>query len=228
MTCTTPIRLEMLSPHHYQSLAIPGGAATLSTHMADRAVMYGLTGALGGMTPGVALPSKDYRRDLAEMSWMASAFEAEIPRLMRPLGRRLTLEHEGGAQGWMQTATGTGNLKTWFFIQEVPPGTVYHGAVFGADPFELASRAQGEEVSEIIFRTGRHRGGIVRATRGEACKVRLNMHTGFIAGADVNADPRIRVEIPALWDIQLSQKLALDEAESVVKDWMRALVPEAA
>jgi hypothetical protein len=224
----TPIRLEMLTPHHYQSLAIPGGVASLSTYMADRSVVYGLTSALGGMSRSPALPEKDYRRDMSRMDWVASAFEAEVPRLMRPLGRRMTLDHEGGYQKSVLEATGTGNLKTWFFIQEIPPQTVYHGAVFGSDPFSMASQIADKDVTEIIFRVGRHRGGVVRATRGEEKQVRMNLHTGFTAGADVNADPRIRVDIPALWDIQLSQELALDTAADVAADWMKQLQAEAA
>lgn len=228
MLRATPIRLEMLTPHHYQSLAIPGGVATLSTFMADRSVAYGLTAALGGLSRSVALPEKNYRRDMSGMGWIASAFEAEMPKLMRPLGRRMTLDHEGGYQKSVQDATGTGNLKTWFFIQEVPQGIIYNGAVFGDDPFEVASQAQGEPVAEIVFRIGRHRAGIVRATRGEAKQVRMNLHTGFVAQVDVNADPRVRAEIPALWDIQLSQKLDLDVASEVAGDWMQALTRGAA
>ncbi len=216
---TTPVRLETLTPHHYQSLAIPSGVASLSTHMADRSVAYGLASAFGALSESVALPSKDYRRDFSRMTWLASVFEAENPNLMRPQGRRLNLDQEGGYQKSIQDATGTGNLKTWFFIQEVPIDTVYHGAVFGPDPFRLASKVEGVDIEHIVFRVGRHRGGIVRMVRSEWADVRLNLHTGFVCGADVTRDERLRVEIPALWDLQVSSPLPLANARKIIGDW---------
>jgi len=220
MHTATPMRLETLTPYHHLSLAIPGGAASLSAYVADRSVAYGLAGALGGLSASVALPDKDYARDLGHLPWISAVFEAKEPRLMRPQGRRLTLEHEGGAQKWMQDATGTGNLKTWYFIQEVPPGVVYHGAVFGADPFALAEQAADQSVDSIVFRIGRHRGGLVRATRGGATDVRLNLHTGFTAGCDVNADTRLRVELSTLWDLAMSQNIPIDEAAEIAGAWL--------
>ena len=218
----TPVRLETLTAHHYQSLAIPSGVASLSTHMADRSVAYGLAGAFGGLSPSAALPRKDYRRDFAAMTWLASVFEAEKPRLMRPQGRRLNLDQEGGYQKSIQDATGTGNLKSWFFIQEIPPNAVYHGAVFGPDPFDMASEVEGTDVRHIVFRIGRHRGGLVRMVRSEAADVRLNLHTGFVCGADVAQDARLCVEIPALWDLQVSAPLPFATAGEVVTEWRDA------
>ena len=218
----TPVRLETLTPHHYQSLAIPSGVASLSAQMADRSVAYGLAGAFGGLSANVALPTKDYRRDFAAMTWLASVFEAERPRLMRPQGRRLNLDQEGGYQKSIQDATGTGNLKSWFFIQEIPPNAVYHGAVFGPDPFEMASEVEGTDVHHIVFRIGRHRSGLVRMARmvrGTSAEVRLNLHTGFICGADVAHDERLRVDIPALWDLQVSTPLPLTTAGEIVAEW---------
>ncbi|MCY4227405.1 MAG: hypothetical protein OXF20_06900 [Gammaproteobacteria bacterium] len=215
----TPVRLKMLSPHHYQSLAIPSGVSSLSTHLADRSVVYGLSGAFGSLNPSVALPWKDYRRDFSSALWFASVFETITPRLMRPQGRRLNLDQEGGFQKSIQTAIGTGNLKSWFFIQEIPPYVDYHGAVFGPDPFKMASEIEQKEVLHIIFRMGRHRGGIVRMQRSEVTDVRLNLHTGFICGADFDNDRRLKVEIPALWDLQISKALPLSVASEIVKEW---------
>lgn len=218
----TPVRLETLTPHHYQSLAIPSGVASLSTHMADRSVAFGLAAAFGGISSSVALPGKDYRRDFAAMTWLASVFEAEQPRLMRPQGRRLNLDQEGGYRKSIQDATGTGNLKSWFFIQEIPPNAVYRGAVFGPDPFEMASEVEGEDVRRIVFRVGRHRGGLVRMDRAEVTEVRLNLHTGFVCRADVAKDKRLQVEIPALWDLQISAPLPVATAQRVVTEWHNA------
>ena len=218
----TPVRLETLTAHHYQSLAIPSGVASLSTHMADRSVAYGLASAFGGLSRSVALPQKDYRRDFAAMTWLASVFEAKEPKLMRPQGRRLNLDQEGGYQKSIQDATGTGNLKSWFFIQEIPPNTTYYGAVFGLDPFVLASEVEGTDVRCIVFRVGRHRGGLVSMVRSDAADVRLNLHTGFACGADVMQDDRLRVEIPALWDMQVSTPLPLAMAGKVATEWKAA------
>ncbi len=223
----TPVRLETLTPHHYQSLAIPSGVASISTYMADRSVAYGLAGAFGGLASSVALPRKDYRRDFALMTWFASVFEAEEPKLMRPLGRRLNLDQEGGYQKSIQDATGTGNLKSWFFIQEIPPKAVYHGAVFGPDPFEMASEAEGANVRHIVFRIGRHRGGLVRMVRDEARDVRLNLHTGYVCGNDVTQNERLRVEVQALWDLQFSNPLPLAEAVAIIREWKAAAQADA-
>ena len=223
----TPVRLETLTPHHYQSLAIPSGVASLSAQMADRSVAYGLTGAFGGFLASVALPAKDYRRDFAAMTWFASVFEADKPKLMRPQGRRLNLDQEGGYQKSVQDATGTGNLKSWFFIQEIPPNAIYSGAVFGPDPFKVASEVEGADVQHIVFRVGRHRGGLVRMVRCELAEVRLNLHTGFVCGADVEKDARLRVEIPALWDLQVSAPVPLATAGKIIAEWKTAALADA-
>ena len=218
----TPVRLETLTPHHYQSLAIPSGVASLSTCMADRTVAFGLAGAFGGLSASVALPRKDYRRDFAAMTWFASVFDAKRPKLMRPQGRRLNLDQEGGYRKSIQDATGTGNLKSWFFIQEIPADAVYNGAVFGPDPFEIASEVEGADVCQIVFRIGRHRGGLVRMVRSAPTDVRLNLHTGSVCGVNLEQDERLRVEVPVLWDLQVSSPLPLATAGEIVAEWKAA------
>ncbi len=216
----TAIRAVTLTPFHYHSLAVPSGTATLSTFLADRSMSYALAGAMGGLRPSVCLPvNKDYLRDLAAMTWLCSAFEAENPRLLPPLGKRLNLDTEGGYQKRVMDATGTGNLKTWFYIQEVPQDVVYYGAVFGPDPFAMASEAEGREVDEIIIRTGRHLGGLVSLRRAEeAPQVRLNVHTAHLFGANT-ADENLKVEVFALYDIQLTKRLELPVAAEIVAGW---------
>ncbi len=218
----TPAVLETLSAFHYQSLAIPSGVASIATHLADRPIAYGLAAAFGCLHAGVALPRKDYGRDFASMTWAASVFETDTPRLMRPRGRRLTLDHEGGYSKSIQDATGTGNLKSWFYIQEIPPGIFYRGAVFGPDPFSIASEIEGRPISEIIFRVGRHRGGVVKLTRGTEAPVRLNLHSGHVCGLDMTQDLDLRVEVPALWDMQISQLIDLNLASTIITSWMKA------
>ncbi len=153
------------------------------------------------------------------MTWLCSAFEAENPRLLPPLGKRLNLDTEGGFQKRIMDATGTGNLKTWFYIQEVPQDVIYHGAIFGPDPFQMASEIEGREIDEIIVRTGRHLGGLVSLRRAEdTTSVRLNVHTAHLFGADT-AEPDLKVDIFALYDIQLTKPLPLARAAELVAGW---------
>jgi hypothetical protein len=217
----TGVKAVTLTPFHYHSLAVPSGTATLSTFLADRSMSYALAGAMGGLRPSVCLPEKGYLRDMRSMTWLCSAFEAENPRLLPPLGKRLNLDTEGGYQKRVMDATGTGNLKTWFYIQEVPQDVVYQGAIFGPDPFEMASRIEGRAVDEIIIRTGRHLGGILSLRRSDQVdQVRLNAHTAHLFGADVATDDRLKVDVFALYDIQLTRRLPLAEAAEIVSGWM--------
>lgn len=217
----TSIKATTLSPFHYHSLAVPGGTATLATFMADRSVAFGLAGAMGALAASTALPHKDYRRDLDRLPWLASMFEARNPRLMKPLGRRLTLDAEGGAPKRIADATGSGNLKDWFFIQEVPPGVVYEGAVFGPDPFAMASETEGRPVETIVMRTGRHLGGLVRLEKwaDSEAPVRLNAHTAWLFGHDVEGDDRLALDVYALHDIQVTIPIAPGEAARIVGTW---------
>ena len=218
----TRIRATTLTPFHYHSLAVPSGTATLASYLADRAMSYALASAMGALAASPALPKKNYLRDLRAFPWLASIFEARAPRLMRPLGKRLNLDAEGGYQKRIHDATGTGNLKTWFFIQEVPPGTVYHGAIFGPDPFLLAGGIENRDVGRIVVRIGRHLGGILALDRCESDdndKVRLNAWTADLAGYDVDNDPLMSVDVYALHDIQITAPMPLSAAAERVGAW---------
>ena len=217
----TPVRATTLTPFHYHSLAVPSGTATLAPYLADRAISYALASAMGALAASPALPRKDYRRDLLALPWIASVFEAREPKLMGPLGKRLNLDEEGGWQKWLQDATGTGNLKTWFSVQEVPPETVYDGAIFGPDPFDLASDAEDRDVDCLVLRTGRHRGGLLALERTSTRDgyVRLNAWTADLAGYDVDGDPRMKVAVYALHDIQVTIPVRLDHAVEIVGTW---------
>ena len=188
---------------------------------------YALAGALGALAPSAALPlcsaegvEKNYLRDLSALPWLCSVFEARHPRLLPAIGKRLNLDTEGGYQKRVMDATGTGNLKTWFFIQEVPQGVIYDGAIFGPDPFAMASRADNREVDEIIIRTGRHLGGLVSLRRQpELETVRLNAHTAYLFGQDPANDPEMAVDVFALYDIQLTVPIKLEKATAIVGRW---------
>lgn len=215
----TAVRAVTLTPFHYHSLAVPSGTATLAAYLADRSMSYALAGALGSLRPSVCLPEKGYLRDMRAMTWLCSAFEAENPRLLPPMGKKLNLDTEGGFQKRIMDATETGNLKTWFYVQEVPQDVIYHGAIFGPDPFEMISEIEGREVDEIIVRTGRHLGGLVSLRRSEEARdVRLNVHTAHLFGADTQ-DDRLKVDVFALYDIQLTRRMKLADAAEIVSGW---------
>ena len=215
------VKAVTLTPFHYHSLAVPDGTATLSTFLADRSMSYALQGAMGGLRSSVGLNTKkDYASDLRRMQWLCSAFETRTPRLLPPMGKRLNIDAEGGLQKKVMDATSTGNLKTWFYIQEVPQDVTYHGAIFGPDPFEMASEIEGRKVSEIIIRTGRHLGGIVSLTRDDTVeKVRLNAHTAHILGCDPNANEDLAVDVFALYDMQFTKPMPIKTAAGIVSGW---------
>ena len=217
----TAVRATTLTPLHYHSLAVPSGSATIAGFLADRSMSYAMAGAMGALAASAALPlKKDYHRDLSTLPWMASVFSARNPRLLPRIGKRLNLDTEGGYTKKIMDATGTGNLKTWFFIQEVAPGTVYDGAIFGPDPFAMAAEVERRPVDSIVVRTGRHLGGLVRLERSdEAHPVRLNAHTAHLFGADPASDPEMEVETFALYDMQFTAPKPLEDAARIVGSW---------
>jgi len=209
------VKATVLAPFHYHSLAVQGGTATQPRFLTDRQISFALGAALGCLSSSPALPRKDYRTHLAALPFMASVFETRSPSLLPPLARRLNLDDEAGLTKAVLDATSTGNLKTYFFIQEVPPGVIYEGAVFGVDPFALAGQAEGRACREIIVRTGRHLGGLLRLERAEPDETRLNVHTAALFGAEVG----LKVEIFAMHDLQLSPPTSLTDAARMVASW---------
>jgi hypothetical protein len=220
MARATPVEVRTLSPFHYHSFVVPSGTATMTGFLADRSTAYALAGALGALAAAPALPEKDYARDLRALPCLFSMLESESNQLLPPSGRRLNLDQEGGYGEKIQAATGTGNLKSWYFVQEVPPGTVYRGVVFGPDPFELASEATGAPVDDIVMRTGRHLGGLLRMTRGVVTpeEIRLNAHTAMVFGDDLE-DADLRIEVFVLYDVQVTRPIAVDRAAAIVDRW---------
>lgn len=211
------VRARVLAPFYYHSLAVPGGTATQAAFLTDRQVSFACAAALGCLSASPALPRRDYRSHLGALPFIASLFETDEPRLLPPVRKRLTLEDEGGYDAKLQGNVGTGNLKTFFAIQEVPPGIVYRGAVFGRDPFALASEAEGRKVERIVVRTGRHRGGLVELVPDEVGAVRLNAHTAGIFGGDADG-----MEVYVMHDLQATRTLSLPEAAASVGGWQHA------
>lgn len=202
------VRAEALTPFAYHSLAVQSGTATLPELIGDRALAFALASTLGHLPGHVALPKKDYRRDLSAMPWRTSVLMADQPRLLPPLVRRLNLDDEGGYQEKIREVTYKGNLKQFFLIQEVPPGVVFTGAIFGFNPFAAANQ------DELVIRIGLHRNGMVRLSRDtKVATVRLNAATASLFGRELTVDRFL------LYGLQLAPPMALRDAADEVAQW---------
>lgn len=203
----TGIQAETVTPFAYHSLMVQSGTATLPELVSDNALMFGLAATLGMMRNSVCLPDKGYQRDLAAMPWRASVLTTDNPRLLPPVARRLNLEEEGGMKQKLYAVTSKGNLKTYFFTQEVPPGQVFNGALFGFDPFEYSGQ------DELVIRIGLHRNGMLRLRRSEAGQVRLNAATAALFGRE------LPVERYLLYGLQLTEAMPAKQALQEVQQW---------
>lgn len=104
--------------------------------------------------------------------------------------------------------TAKGNLKQFWTTQEVPPYTVYRGALFGIDPF----RETGQD--SLLIRIGLHRNGMVRLTRDhEVAEVCLNAATAALF------DRQLPVARCLLYQLQLTSPLPLAVAAAEVGQW---------
>lgn len=210
----TRIRAETLTPFAYHSLMVQSGSATLPELVSDYALMFGLAATLGMMRKSVCLPTKDYRRDLEAMPWRATVLMNEYPRLLPPVARRLNLDEEGGMKQRLYAVTSKGNLKTYFFTQEVPPGAIYSGALFGFDPFDYSGQ------DELVIRVGLHRNGMLRLRKAKPDdgllpieQVHLNAATAALFGRELS------VERYLLYGLQLTEALPLKQALQEVQQW---------
>lgn len=208
----TPIQAETLTPFAYHSLMVHGGSSTLPELISDNALMFALASSLGMMNASPCLPDKNYRRDLDAMPWRASVLSTDTPKLLPPLVRRLNLGEEGGFKQKLYAVTSKGNLKDFFTTQEVPPGVLFHGALFGFDPFKHTG------LDEIVIRIGLHRNGMVRLTRANQAAekveaVRLNAATAHLF------DRELAVDRYLLHGIQLTPAMALKDALAEVQQW---------
>lgn len=199
---------ETLTPFAYHSLMVQSGTATLPELIGDRAIAFGLAATLGMMSARVALPERDYRRDLAAMPYRTSVFVTDEPKLLPPLIRRLNLDAEAGLQEKVANVARKGNLKDFFLIQEVPSGQIYRGAIFGLDPFAVSGQ------SELVIRIGLHRSGMVRLrpdTRIDT--VCLNAATAALFGRE------LAVSRYCLYSLQLTLPMGLEDAADEVRQW---------
>ena len=207
-TVALGVKATTLTPFCYHSLMVQSGTATLPELIGDRAVAFGLASVLGMMAARVALPVKDYLRDLSAMPYRCAVFTTDALRLLPPLIRRLSLDAEAGYKEKIQNVAKKGNLKEYFLTQEVPPEQVFHGAIFGFDPFAATGQ------KELVIRIGLHRNGMVKLEpdRGIA-QVRLNASTAALFGRE------LPVERYCLHSLQLTKPLELDEAAEEVGFW---------
>lgn len=202
------VRATTLTPLAYHSLMVQSGTATLPELLADTAMAFGLASTLGMLAASVGLPARDYRGHLGAMPYRCAVFVTDAPRLLPPLVRRLSLDAEAGYPKKVQDVAKKGNLKEYFLTQEVPPGQVFRGAVFGLDPF----RNTGEEA--LVIRVGLHRAGMVKLERDRSVdRVRLNAATAHLFGRELT------VERYCLYNIQLTPWLPLAEAAEEVRQW---------
>jgi hypothetical protein len=156
----------------------------------------------------VALPGRDYRRDLLAMPYRTSVFVTDRPRLLPPLTRRLNVDGEAGLQEKIDSVTRKGNLKSFFSTQEVPQGQIFRGAIFGFDPFEATGQP------ELVIRIGLHRAGMVRLKPDNRVDtVCLNAATAALF------DRELPVGRYCLYGLQLTPPMGLAEAGMEVRQW---------
>lgn len=208
MSTIVGLRATTLTPFSYHSLAVQGGTATLPELISDNALCFGLAAALGYVRAWAALPEKDYRRDLRAMPWRASVLIADEPRLLPPLARRLNLEEEGGFPKKLRDVANKGNLKQFWTIQEVPPASVFRGALFGIDPFAETGR------DTLVIRVGLHRNGMVKLERdNQIGAVRLNAWTAMLF------ERALSVQRFLIYPLQLTAPMPLADAAKEVAQW---------
>lgn len=202
------LRAETLTPFAYHSLAVQGGTATLPELIGDNALAFALASTLGYVRARAALPEKDYKRDLLAMPWRTSVLTTGEPRLLPPLARRLNLDEEGGYQKKLRDVAYKGNMKQYWTTQEVPPGVIFRGAIFGFDPF----KETGQET--IVVRIGLHRNGMVKLSRDMRIdKVCLNAATAALFERELTAERFL------LYGLQLTPAMSLADAGEELAQW---------
>ncbi|SEH07169.1 hypothetical protein [Candidatus Venteria ishoeyi] len=205
---TYGIKATTLTPYAYHALMVQGGSATLPELISDRALAFGLASTLGMLRASVALPEKDYRTHLAAPPFRTSVLTNHDPKLLPPLLRRLNLEEEAGYKQKTQLVSKKGNLATFHQIQEVPPGQVFHGAIFGFNPFQETGQTR------LVIRIGLHRNGMVLLEPDEqVTAVVLNAATADLFGQVL---PVARY---CLHGLQLTPEMSMREAAGKVAEW---------
>lgn len=202
------IEVTTLTPFYYHSVPISGGSATLAQCISDTAFNFSLASVLG-MMEGVCLPlEQDYRHHISAMPFRSSVLFSENATLLPAQVRRLNLDAEAGYSSKISTGASKGNLKDFYRIQEVNAGSIYHGVIFGYDPFKISGS------SELIVRLGKHRQGMALVKKVVLPKnVILNAYTASVFGREIALSQYL------LHTIQLSKPMEPKEALSEVLSW---------
>ncbi len=217
MEAIFPYRLTGLSPWAWHGLAVPSGTATLNDVVTDTAMAFAVAAALGMAARSPCLPpTPDYRRHLAVLPFKTTLFLGQDNRLSRPLARRLNLDVECGMPKSVHGARTSGNIKDYYYVQEVTPGSVFYGCFLHTDPLRIAHQAYGERIDRLVVRLGLGRNGVGLLERSASKQdVHLNLHTARLFDPDVG--------LPAgpyrLHNIQPSEPVEPDVALRVTADW---------
>lgn len=214
------VKATALTPITYFSLPIQGGVATLPEALPDISLLFALAAAHGLMPAHPCLPmAPDYRRHLASIPWRASVLQAECPRLLPPVAQRRTIDGEAGCHARFTSAAKRGNLKDYFRVQAIPQAHgsndargevgvgVFHGAVFGPDPFPPSE-------DSLVVRVGKNRSGMLLLERaGDERPLRLNAYTAALFGDE------LPVERYVLHTLQTTPTISFAEAERRLATW---------
>ena len=156
-----PYKLTAIAPWAWHGLAVPSGTSTLHDIVSDTAMAFSTANALGMAMRSPCLPtSPNYRKHLARIPFKTSLFVGENNRLNRPLARRLNLDYECGMPKQIHTARSSGNIKDYYYIQEVAVGAEFYGCYLHSDPFVIASEVFETEIDKLIVRLGLGRNGV--------------------------------------------------------------------
>ena len=214
-----PYRLTALTPWAWHGLAAPSGTATLNNVVTDTALAFAVAAALGMMPRNPCLPTApDYRGHLAVLPYTISLFLGHSNRLLRPLARRLNLDAESGMPKRIDTARKSGNIKDYFHIQEVSPGSVFYGAFLHTDPLHIAQDVCGGRPRSLVVRLGLGRNGVgvLEPCERQELLIRLNLHTVRLF------DPETELEASSflLHNIQPSIAMDPESALSLTSSWI--------
>jgi hypothetical protein len=236
---TFGVKATTLTPFCYHSLTVQRGSATLPELISDRAIAFGLASTLGMLRASSALPiprqgkkgyetvTEMYRTYLSLMPYRCSVFflnsNETPPRLLPPIARRCNVTEEGGYNKDMQNifGRGKGNLKEFFYTQEVPEGQIFTGAIFSDEKFDPFAGQQ-----ELVIRVGLHRNGMVLLEKLDKkitnqLQVRLNASTAALFNRELpkSSNGERTVERYYLHTLQISRWFSLSEAKQEVEQW---------
>ena len=209
--------LTALSPWAWHGLAVQSGTTTLNDVVNDTAVSFATACALGMSWRSPCLPcDADYRNHLANIPFKTSLFLGHGNKLNRPLAKRLNLDFECGIQMSIHHARNSGNIKDYFYIQEVSVGSKFHGYFLHADPLQIAEQAYNQRIDQLVVRLGLGRSGIGLLEKSKVdCEISINLHTANLFNKEVN----IESGSYRLHNIQPSRSVSKDEALQITSEW---------